>query len=131
MKVGHSEVVADTAVTPKVVTSSNNAELSLGGTPLPIDEQVATAPPSTDPPEKTLIPLNLSPLANVQAIRGNTAAQFVTNAECVPAVSGPAARYLPHPAGRGDRPRRRRARYPGRRRGLRDRGRHRAGRRAG
>ena len=88
VKVGHSEVVADTAATPRVVASSKNAELSLGGSSLPIDEQVATAPPSMDPPEKTMLPLNLSPVANVQAIRGNTAAQFLTNAECVPAVNG-------------------------------------------
>ena len=88
VKVGHSEVVADTAATPKVVASSKNAELSLGGSQLPIDEQVATAPPSMDPPEETLLPLNLSPVANVQAIRGNTAAQFISNDECVPAVAG-------------------------------------------
>jgi len=88
VKVGHSEVITDTAATPKVVASSKNAELSLGGSSLPIDEQVATAPPSTDPPEETLLPLNLSPLADVQAIRGNTGAQFLTVNECVPAVAG-------------------------------------------
>ena len=88
VKVGHSEVVSNTALTPKVVSTSSNVEIGLGGTPQPIDSQVATAPPSSDPPEETLIPLDLSPLANVQAIRGNTAAQFVSLDQCPPAVSG-------------------------------------------
>ena len=56
VKVGHSEVVADTAATPRVVASSKNAELSLGGSSFPIDEQVATAPPSMDPPERRCCP---------------------------------------------------------------------------
>lgn len=88
VKVGHSEVISDTALTPNVVSTSSNAQLSLGGSARPIDSQVATAPPSSDPPEKTLLPLNLSPVADVQAIRGNTAAQFVSLDECPPAVSG-------------------------------------------
>ncbi len=55
----------------------------------------------------TLIPVDLSPLADVQAIRGNTAAQFVSLDECPPAVSGVAsARYLAHSTGRSDRARR-------------------------
>ncbi len=88
VKVGHSEVVSDTALTPKVVSTSSNVELSLGGSAFPIDSQVATAPPSSDPPEETLLPVNLTPLANVQAIRGNTAAQFISVDKCPPAVSG-------------------------------------------
>ncbi len=88
VKVAHSEVVSDTALTPKVVSTSSNVELSLGGSTLPIDSQVATAPPSSDPPEETLLPVNLSPLADVQAIRGNTAAQFISVDQCPPAVSG-------------------------------------------
>ena len=88
VKVGHSEVVSDTALTPKVESTSSNLELGLGGPVQPIDSQVATAPPSSDPPEETFIPLDLSPLANVQVIRGNTAAQFVSLDECPPAVGG-------------------------------------------
>ena len=88
VKVAHSEVVSDTALTPKVESTSSNLELGLGGPVQPIDSQVATAPPSSDPPEETFIPLDLSPLANVQVIRGNTAAQFVSLDECPPAVGG-------------------------------------------
>ena len=88
VKVGHSEVVSDTALTPKVVSTSSNVEIGLGGSPQPVDSQVATAPPSSDPPEETLLPLDLSPLADVQAIRGNTAAQFISVDECPPAVAG-------------------------------------------
>jgi len=88
VKVAHSEVVSDTAATPPVRSTSSNLEIGLGGDPQPIDSQVATAPPSSDPPEKTLLPLNLSPVADVEAIRGDTSAQFISADECPPAVSG-------------------------------------------
>jgi hypothetical protein len=88
VKVGHSEVLTNTATTPKVTSTSTNVELGLGAGSFPVDEQVATAPPSSDPAEETLLPLNLTPVANVQAIRGDTSAQFISDTECPPAVSG-------------------------------------------
>lgn len=88
--VGHSEVTADSAAAtgPKVRSTSSNVELGLLGTSLPIDSQEATAPPTSDPARETLIPLDLSPLANVQAIRGDTYAAYVSDTQCVPATQG-------------------------------------------
>jgi hypothetical protein len=86
--VGHSAVAADTQASPRVKSTSANLGLALGGAGGALDELVATAPPPSDPPERTLLPLDLSPLANVQAIRGKVSANYVSDTQCVPSTNG-------------------------------------------
>ena len=58
------------------------------GQNLPIDAVTATAPPSTGPKTRALVPLPLAPLADIGLISGSVQATATTTGVCAPAVNG-------------------------------------------
>jgi hypothetical protein len=86
VSVGHAQTVADTVASPEVTSTSANVELALGGTDIPVDRLTATAPPSSDPPGRTLLPVPLAPVATAGVISGDVAASYVDDATCPPAA---------------------------------------------
>ena len=88
VSVGHAQTTARTTAAPRVESTSANVELALGGVDLPVDRQRTTAPPSSDPPARTLLPVPLTPVATAGVVSGDTAAAYVDDTTCVPAVGG-------------------------------------------
>jgi hypothetical protein len=101
--VGHSEVQVDSngglpAVeglptpppTARVHAASSNLDVQLlGDTPtVQTDYTDATAPPPQDPPAKTLLPLDLAPLADVGVIQGDVSATYGSDTACPELADG-------------------------------------------
>ena len=60
----------------------------LGGFPAPVDDEVATAPPSVDPPPATLVDVPLGPVADAKVITGDVAASWSGDDACPTAADG-------------------------------------------
>ncbi|UFN44868.1 Ig-like domain-containing protein [Nocardioides okcheonensis] len=89
--IGHSRstVASDSGGGTSDATSANlDAQLLFGGVPIAPDRETATAPPSSDPPERTLVDLPLDLLAGVDAVTGDVQAAWNGAASCVPATGG-------------------------------------------
>jgi hypothetical protein len=95
--VGHSQVQVDSTgnlpsveglpavpAAARVHSVSSNADVQLlGDTPtIQTDYVDAIAPPPADPPRKTLIPLDLAPLADVGVIAGDVSADYISDTAC-------------------------------------------------
>ena len=85
---GHSHAVTDAEGTPRSLGESANIDLVAGGFPGSVDDEVATAPPSSDPPLATLVDVPLAPVADVGDITGDVAAFWAGDDACVPASGG-------------------------------------------
>ena len=109
VKVGHAKATTDSAAAQRASAESANLDAALLGQGIPVDVMTATAPPSTGPTTRTLVPLPLAPLADIGLISGSV--QATDAVPCVPAVNG-VRTSLPrlHDAGRrhdrGERPHR-------------------------
>ena len=88
LKVGHALSTVDTAATPKSVAESANLDAAVGGFPITVDKQTATAPPKTDPAEDTLLPVPAAPLISLGAVTRDTYADWDTDTTCVADVNG-------------------------------------------
>jgi len=89
-KVGHSMADVDsTRATKNSTAQSWNLDATLlSGLNLPVDKVSVAAPPSTSSASRTLLPVNLSPIANVGVISGQAQAAYEDATTCVPAVNG-------------------------------------------
>ncbi|WP_235734866.1 Ig-like domain-containing protein [Nocardioides alcanivorans] len=86
---GHAEAAVDsTAPSANASALSRNAQLSVVGLPITVDEQSSSAPPSQNPAASTLLPLNLSPVADLGVISGDTEASYTDANTCIPATNG-------------------------------------------
>lgn len=86
--VSTSDVDVDSTATPAATAVSQNVEAAVAGFPITVSEQRAEAPPSVDPPSASLLPVDLAPVASVQAITGDVSASFTDTESCVDAVGG-------------------------------------------
>jgi hypothetical protein len=86
-RIGHSRATADSASAQRGTAESANLEAALLGQNIPTDTMTATAPPSTGPTTRTLVPLPLAPLADIGLISGSVQATDAAPS-CVPAVNG-------------------------------------------
>ena len=86
VKVGHARATTDSAAAQRATAESANLDAALLGQGIPVDVVTATAPPSTGPTTRTLVPLPLAPLADIGLISGSV--QATDAAPCVPAVNG-------------------------------------------
>lgn len=90
-KVGHSRSsVASTSAGGTTSASSANLDGAavFNTVPLPVDTETATAPPSSDPPARTLADVPLTGLADLDVITGDVQAAWAGSNACVP-VSEP------------------------------------------
>lgn len=91
-KIGHSLSTVDSEPTlpaNSVAESANlDASVLFNNVPLPVDVERATAPPTTDPPARALVPLPLEPVASVGLITGDVEAAYTDANSCVPAAEG-------------------------------------------
>lgn len=70
-------------------TSANvDGTLVFNNVPVPLDTETSSAPPSADPPARTLLPVPLAPVASVGAISGDVASAWNGGSTCVPATGG-------------------------------------------
>ncbi|GAA5130519.1 hypothetical protein GCM10023339_61100 [Alloalcanivorax gelatiniphagus] len=77
VQVGHSRSTVDsTPTTGSSTATSANVGGSLAGTGLTLNEETVTAPPSADPPARTLLGVPLAPAVTVGAITGDVQAAF-------------------------------------------------------
>lgn len=84
--VTHSVAAADSAGTPRTSgTAGTTGTSALLGAPLAVQETSATAPPSSTD-SATLLPLDLSPLANLPVINTEAAANWISDTECIAAT---------------------------------------------
>ena len=91
VNVGHSRATTDSEATAPDFPSraeSANLDLVLGGFPAPVDDEVATAPPSVDPPPATLVDVPLGPVADAKVITGDVAASWSGDDACPTAADG-------------------------------------------
>ena len=86
VKVGHAKATTDSAASQRASAESANLDAALIGQGIPVDMMTATAPPSTGPTTRTLVPLPLAPLADIGLINGSV--QATDAVPCVPAVNG-------------------------------------------
>ena len=89
--IGHSRSrVASTAASGTSDAQSSNLDASLlfGALPINPDSETATAPPSADPPARTLLDVPVDLVADVKAITGDVQAAWAGTNACVPAQSG-------------------------------------------
>ncbi|MBS2938205.1 hypothetical protein KDN32_10660 [Nocardioides sp. J2M5] len=89
--IGHSRsTVASTASggTSDATSANLDAQLLFGGVPITPDRESATAPPSSDPPERSLVDLPLDLVAGVGAVTGDVQAAWAGTDACVPATGG-------------------------------------------
>ncbi len=88
---GHASTAADSqAASQRTRASSANldAQLLFGEARLPADVTEATAPPTSNPPARTLVPVPLAPLASLGVLDGDVEAAYDASGACVPAVDG-------------------------------------------
>jgi len=100
---GHSQVQVDSEgglpsveglpavpATARVHSVSSNADVQLlGDSPtIQTDSVDAIAPPPADPPRKTLIPLDLAPVADVGVVAGDVSADYLSDTACPDLVTG-------------------------------------------
>jgi hypothetical protein len=86
--VGHSQATTDSDAPARSRGESSNIELVLGGFPGTVDEEVATAPPSSDPPPATLVDVPLGPVVDAKVITGDVAAFWAGDDACPAPVAG-------------------------------------------
>ncbi|GAB3255602.1 hypothetical protein [Nocardioides dilutus] len=86
--VGHSRATTDSDAAPRSRGESANLDLVLGGFPGSVDDAVATAPPSSDPPAATLVDVPLAPVADAGAITGDVAAFWAGDDACPTPADG-------------------------------------------
>jgi hypothetical protein len=90
-KVGHSASDVDSDRTKDNSTAESwNVNATVAGIKLPIDKVSVAAPPSSTSSSRVLLPINLSPVANVGVIGGRAQAAYQDANTCVPAVDGTA-----------------------------------------
>jgi hypothetical protein len=82
LKVGHARSTVDSTTDPASVAESANLDAAVGGFPIPIDAQTATAPPTDDPAQDTLVPVSAAPLINLGAVTRDTFADFGSKISC-------------------------------------------------
>jgi hypothetical protein len=82
LKVGHALSTVDSTANPASVAESANIDAAIGGFPIPIDKQTATAPPTDDPAQDTLLPVPAAPLINLGAVTRDTFADFGSAISC-------------------------------------------------
>ena len=82
LKVGHALSNVDSTANPASVAESANIDAAIGGFPIPIDKQTATAPPTNDPAQDTLLPVPAAPLINLGAVTRDTFADFGSAISC-------------------------------------------------
>ncbi len=88
-KVGHAGADVDsTRANANSTAESWNVNATVAGIPLPIDKVSVKAPPSSTSASRVLLPVNLSPVANVGVIAGQAQASYQDATTCVPAVNG-------------------------------------------
>ncbi|WP_345455277.1 hypothetical protein, partial [Nocardioides marinquilinus] len=86
--IGHSQVVTNSAGSPDVRASSANADIAVGGTPVPMGRLEATAPGDPGPKGGTLADIPLDPVLGVDAITSVVSANYTDDLTCLPAVNG-------------------------------------------
>lgn len=89
-RIGHSETTADSdpLAADNAVAESANLDATIVGFPVPVDPEIATAPPSQNPDPRTLLAVPLAPIATVGALTGDVEAAYTDSTSCVPAVTG-------------------------------------------
>jgi hypothetical protein len=89
--IGHSRsTVASTSGGGSSTAASANLDGSLlfGNVPVPVDTETVTAPPSADPPSRTLAPVPVAPVADVGLISGDVQAAWAGSTSCVSPQAG-------------------------------------------
>ncbi|NYE38731.1 hypothetical protein F4692_003882 [Nocardioides cavernae] len=81
--------VSSTRANGNAVGESSNVAASIAGFPVTVDRARAVAPPSTNPDQRSLLGVNLAPVATVGALTGDVEASYPSNPlACVPASGG-------------------------------------------
>jgi hypothetical protein len=81
--------VSSTRANGNAVGESSNVAATIAGFPVTVDRERAVAPPTTNPPQRSLLGVNLAPLATVGALTGDVEASYASNPlACVPASGG-------------------------------------------
>ena len=90
LKVGHSQSTVNSTGSP-IASSATSANVAgnalLNNVPLTVDSQTATAPPTSDPAPRVLVPVPAAPVATVGAITGDTYAAWAGANACVPGTN--------------------------------------------
>ena len=88
-KVGHSDSDVDSSrASDNSTAESWNVNADVAGLNLPVDKVTVAAPPSSTSASRILLPINLSPVANVGVIGGQAQAAYQDANTCVPAIDG-------------------------------------------
>ena len=88
---GHASAATDRSAPSKNSRASSanlDAQLLFGAVPLPVDVEETTAPTTSNPPARTLIPVPLAPLVSLGVLNGDVEAAYDATGACVPAVDG-------------------------------------------
>jgi hypothetical protein len=87
--IGHAAASVDSTLSGDNSTAdAANLDASLGGLPVPLDDETVSAPPTSDPPARGLNVVSLPGIATVGALSGDVQAAYGSASQCPPATNG-------------------------------------------